>query len=265
MKTEKLSPLIGTRVEGIDLRSITSSDAHALRALLEDRLVLFFADQALDPHELKKFGGKFGQLEVAPNLPGYGGDIAEVHYIDYDGSQERGVYLDQWHSDHSFQKQPNFSSVLTAEILPAEGGDTVWANMYAAYEALSPPVRAFCDGLEAIHARSEQEMHAGLGSIHPVVRVHPSTGRRALYVNSVWTRRIMGVSRSESRALLAMLFEHVKTPDFQVRWTWKPGSVAMWDNRFTQHYGVLDYAGRRKLNRITILDDEVPLGVSAVG
>ena len=260
MNVEKLAPSVGARIDGVDLKRIDAQEVSRLRALLEEHLVLFFEDQNVLGSDLDALGCKFGQLEVAPNLPALSDDLPHVHFLDYDGNQPRGVYSDQWHSDHSFEAQPNFSSFLSAEILPPEGGDTLWASMYAAYDALSQPLKDLCDNLQAVHGRSDQEVREGLGVVHPVVRVHPRTGRRALYVNSVWTRSLVGVSKTESQAILDFLYAHCAMPDFQVRWRWTPGALAMWDNRFTQHYAILDYQSRRRMQRVTIVEGEVPLG-----
>lgn len=256
----ELTPNIGAIVTGVDLKSIDALQVRDIRSLLEEHLVLFFPDQHVLNNDLRTLGMKFGELEVAPNLPGLGGDLEEVHYLDYDGTQPRGMLSDQWHSDHSFESHPNFSSILSAEILPPQGGDTLWASMYAAYDALSAPLKRLCENLNAIHGRTDQEVREGKCAIHPVVRVHPRTGRKALYVNSVWTRSIADVTKSESQAILNFLYDHCKAPDFQARWRWSQGDLAMWDNRFTQHYAVLDYGARRRMQRVTIVEGEKPIG-----
>jgi taurine dioxygenase len=182
---------------------------------------------------------------------------------------------DAWHTDVTFIETPPLGAVLYARQLPADGGDTLWCNMRAAYEALSPAMRDFLSGLDAVHdfargfpAKRTVAQAAGADRyakaleenppvIHPVIRTHPETGEDSLFVNYGFTERIKGLRRNESDALLAMLFDHIKKPEFQVRWRWKENAIAFWDNRITQHYAVNDYLpNRRVMHRATILGDK---------
>ncbi|MCH7790494.1 MAG: TauD/TfdA family dioxygenase, partial [Acidobacteria bacterium] len=179
---------------------------------------------------------------------------------------------DAWHSDNTFLAEPPKTTMLQAVQLPEVGGDTCWANMYAAFEALSEPMQQFLDGLTATHdltkmlelAIARGNSDADLASMrkafppqhHPVVRTHPETGRKALFVNGNFVTQIDQLSRGESARVLGFLFDHVATPDFQCRFRWLPGTLTLWDNRCLQHYAVPDYANRRIMHRITISGDQ---------
>lgn len=261
---------IGAEVRGVDLA--TAPDHPEVMARLEqalqDHLVLFFRDQhALEPVSHVRFAGWFGPFEhhaFAKHHP----DHPDMTVLDQTTPETDGA--NSWHSDSSFMEQPALGSVLRAVQLPPLGGDTCWASMYAAFDALSPRMQAMLDGLTALHdiivplekaIAGGHSVSADLESIrrawppmaHPVVRRHPVTGRRGLYVNNNFTTRIQGISKQESDVLLPFLLQHVARPDFQVRFRWAPGSVVMWDNRFTQHYAVPDYTGHRRImHRVTI-------------
>ena len=168
---------------------------------------------------------------------------------------------DEWHADSTAMAEPPIATMLRAVRLPPIGGDTLWASMYAAYDELSAPLRAMLDGLTAVHSMNSVLERAGhtqfyagpdVVSVHPVVKVHPQTGRKALYVNQTWTTRIVELEPAESAHVLAMLFEHVKSPDFSVRWRWAPNDIAIWDNRNVLHYAVADYEEEREMQRVVI-------------
>lgn len=273
-----LTPTIGAVIEGVRLGAAMSDDRIAdIRAALLAHKVLFFQEQDLTPAQQRDFARRFGQLDVHPLYPG-AADAPEIMVLDNHAGNPTDN--DHWHTDVTYLERPAMAGILYARELPAVGGDTLWASMTAAYEALSPTMRTVLDGLSAVHdfshafradtlaARNagDKKLEAGRAAhppvIHPVVRVHPETGEKALFVNSVFTSRIKGMRREESRALLDFLFAHVQRPDFQVRWRWKPGSVAFWDNRCTQHYAVNDYLPhRRVLTRATVNGDR-PVGVA---
>ncbi len=255
MKVERLNPVIGARVSDIDLAGFTRDDRDDLRALLEEHLVLFFTGQSLDPHTYKRFGEAIGELEVTPMLPGLGGDLDEIHFVEVPAEAQRGFYSDAWHSDVPFRECPPYASILRPEVLPPLGGDTMWASMYAAYERLAPPLRRLADELEVVQAVSSPR--GSFEYTHPAVRVHPGTGRRGLYINSVFSKRIVGASVVESARLIDMFSMLAVIPDVQLRYRWTLDTVAIWDNRFTQHYAAYDYSEHRRMQRMTVIGEPV--------
>jgi taurine dioxygenase len=213
--------------------------------------VLFFRDQALDYEHAKALGRHFGELHIHPNTPGPAGH-PEILPIHADATSKR-VAGERWHSDVSCDAEPPFASILYLHTVPPVGGDTLFASQYAAYEALSPRLQAYLEGLTAFHdgGPSYRESNAKQGiaetgkvypsAVHPVVRTNPATGRKALYVNRGFTIRINELPDEEGRAVLNFLIEHSTKPDFQVRFRWRVNSVAVWDNRFVQHLAIWDY------------------------
>jgi taurine dioxygenase len=260
---------IGAEVRGVQLATAPDDPAvmQAIEHALQEHLVLFFRDQELTPEQHVRFAGCFGPFEhhaFAKHHP----DHPDMTVLDQTAPERDGA--NSWHSDSSFMERPALGSVLRAVQLPPLGGDTCWASMYAAFDALSPRLQTYLDGLTALHdiivplekaiagghsvsADLEAVRRAWPPLAHPVVRRHPVTGRRALYVNNNFTTRILGIPKEESDLLLPWLLQHVQRPDFQVRFRWTPGAVVMWDNRFTQHYAVPDYSGyRRIMHRVTL-------------
>jgi taurine dioxygenase len=260
MKLERLNPHLGTRVTGADLTQFGLADRDALQALLDEHQVLFFVGQKLDPRQLLRFAEVFGEIqppeEAAPHTPTLPGDLDRLHYVDVTGTS-RGTYSDIWHSDVSCFEAPTYGAILAPETLPAIGGDTIWASMYAAYEALDPSMQRMIEDMRAVHQAASSFMY--LEASHPIVRVNPRTGRRGLYVNRLFTKRIEGLAPVESANLLEMLIAHATLPDFQVRYRWTPDTVVLWDNRFTLHYAVRDYAEPRRMIR-TSTKGERPIG-----
>jgi taurine dioxygenase len=278
LRISTITPTIGALVEGVRLGEAASDRTIAdIRAALLKHKVLFFEDQDLTHVEQRDFARRFGELDVHPLYPG---DASAPEIMVLDNHAGNPSDNDYWHTDVTYLERPAMAALLYARQVPASGGDTLWASMTAAYQALSPTMRSFLDGLSAVHDFSHAFTESGLAAkaagrekleaarianppvVHPVIRVHPETGEKALFVNSVFTARIKGLRREESRALLDFLFAHVQRPDFQVRWRWKPGAVAFWDNRCTQHYAVNDYLpDRRVLTRATVIGDR-PVGPS---
>lgn len=251
-EVSEVSGALGAEVRGVPLGELTDSDFAVVRELLLTHLVLFFPDAAgLDAEAHKAFGRRFGELEVHPFLPKVPGH-EEMVVLDSD----QGVRADVWHTDVTFSPSPPIASVLQLVECPRAGGDTMWSNQYLAYEALSVPVREMLDGLTAVHVFEHPNGSYRSEAEHPVVRTHPETGRRSLYVNRMFTRRIPQLTRSESDALLNELFTVSESPQRVCRYRWVPGAVAVWDNRATQHYAVNDYTGRRVGRRVTILGDK---------
>lgn len=269
---EPLTPTIGGVVHGVDLSAnLADATIGEIRRALLKHDVLFFEDQKLTPRQQRDFAARFGALHVHPVYPQVDG-TPEVLVLDNHAGNPTDN--DNWHTDVTFIETPPMASVLYARELPPWGGDTIWSSMTAAYEALSPAFREFLATLEAVHdfkrsfppdrqvsvnageARYEKARREHPPVTHPVVRTHPETGRRGLFVNYGFTTHIKGLKRRESAAILKFLHEHIQRPEFLVRWRWKPNSIAFWDNRNTQHYAVNDYLPhRRVMHRATILGD----------
>jgi len=267
-----LTPTIGAVVQGVDLsRQLGDDEIAQIRAALLAHKVIFFEDQHITPVQHRDFAARFGPLHTHPLYPGVP-EAPEMFILDNHAGNPTDN--DAWHTDVTFIETPPLGAILYAKLLPAEGGDTCWANMQAAYEGLSKPLQRFLAELDAVHdfnrgfpqggqvAKQAGKDKAGKALeehppvIHPVVRTHPETGADGLFVNYGFTDRIKGLRRNESAALLNMLFVHIQQPEFQVRWRWKPNAIAFWDNRVTQHYAVNDYLpNRRIMNRATILGD----------
>ncbi len=266
-----LTPAIGATVSGVDLsQDLDNGTVDTIRAGLLEHQLLIFRDQDITPDQQVAFAERFGEVEdphpVFDRL-----DInPKITIIESQG--DKGYYNDAWHSDVSFKPRPALGSLLYARILPPAGGDTLWASMYAAYEALSEPMKQFLCGLTATHdfayafadsviaqagaEKLEAQRRKNPPTSHPVIRTHPETGRPLLYVSETFTSRINELSPAESKALLAMLVEHIRRPEFQVRVTWEPGTLAFWDNRATQHYAARDYVPHhRVMHRVTLLGD----------
>ncbi len=266
LRFDPLTPRIGAEVHGIDLsQPMTDDTFDALHDGWMRHQVLFFRDQALNIEQLKDAGRCFGNLHVHPmgDLDGHPG----VYRIHADASTKR-LSGQGWHSDVSCDETPPSASMLHLHTVPDVGGDTIFASMYDAYEALSPSLAGYLDGLEACHSGRETYQgyfDRGVDSmrdkgypeaVHPVVRTHPVTGRRALFVNAGFTSHIIGLEDGESRALLGFLFEHSSHPNFQCRFRWRENSIALWDNRCVQHTATADYLPNvRSGHRITVVGD----------
>lgn len=251
LRIERLSGSLGAEVHGLRLQDVGPADTPAIRSLLLEHQVLFFPGQNLTPDEHIAFGRLFGELESHPNL-NFAAERPEFFELHAAGGQ--GAIADEWHSDLTCQASPSVLSILHMVKCPEVGGDTLWTNTYKAYEELSPPLRELCEGLTALHdaqphGRPEQM------AIHPVVRVHPETGRKSLFVNEHFTRRIVELSHEESDVLLGYLVRWVADPRFTVRYRWTKGTVAMWDNRCTQHCVLNDFEGERVIQRVTVMGD----------
>lgn len=271
-KVELCGPVLGAEVRGVQVGDeADESTAAALRALLNRHKVLFLRDLDLTREQHLALGRAFGPLEGHPviaHVPGYPEilDIrgAEGRVADAEGDR-RFRALDKWHSDVTFRARPSLGAVLRARELPPIGGDTLWCDAAAAYEGLSPEVKARIEGRTATHDllhdfgdRIAPERRAAMAAEfppqhHPIVRTHPETGERVLFVNASFTSCIDDLDDSESAALLRHLLEQFKTPEYQVRFRWTPNAVAIWDNRSTQHYPVADYwPTKRRMERVTI-------------
>ncbi|MFC0863168.1 TauD/TfdA dioxygenase family protein [Sphaerimonospora cavernae] len=265
LTVKRLTYAIGAEVGGVDLsRPLDPEVVKEVKDLFHEHQVLFFRDQHIDDAAQRDFAAHFGPLQHFAFLPPVSEGLPEVHAIEIDPSKPKTANSDIWHSDATFLARPPLGSLLRAVQLPAVGGDTLWASMYAAYDALSSKVQRLIDDMAAVHDSSNSASHARKAAnadfqpiTHPVVRTHPVTGRKALFVNKIFTTRLVGLTDRENETLLPMLTDHVRSPDFQVRFRWEPGSMALWDNRCTQHYAVADYAERRRMHRV-VIDGDTP-------
>lgn len=248
---DAVTPIIGAEVGGIDLGNVDDEAWGEIERAFAEHLVVFFRDQDLSPDQHKAIGRRLGELHVhpaAPSLPGH----REVMIIHAD-KRSKVVAGNGWHTDVSCDERPPLGTILYLTTVPPTGGDTMFASMYAAHDDLSDAMKAFLAPLSAKHeslhvyagryGSKEEDSRDGAfpEAVHPVVRTHPVTGRRALYVNRAFTTRILGLAAAESRAVLDFLFAHQESPKYQCRFRWQPNSVAMWDNRCAQHYAIWDY------------------------
>lgn len=252
-----LAGALGAEVRGIRLGALDEPAWAALRHAWLEHLVLFFPDQHLTHAEHATLGRRFGELEIHPFIPKVSDAFPEIVVLD----SEKGARADTWHTDVTFSPTPPMASILSMVVCPDRGGDTLFTNQYLAYETLSDPIRDLVDGLTAVHhaapfGRSEVRAE------HPAVRIHPETGRRALFVNRTFTSHFKELRRSESDVLLRMLCDWSEQPAFQVRYRWTKGAVGLWDNRCTMHFAINDYDQRRVIQRVTVLGD-VPRGPEA--
>ena len=270
-EVEQIGVTIGARIHGIDLaRSLDDETFARLEAALVEHKVIFARDQALMPEQHVALGKRFGELEVHPFHRF--GEAPQLMVLD-NHKDNPVLSTDVWHSDTSFRECPTKYSILRQCIGPALGGDTLWADMCAAYDGLAEPMKRMLEGLSAVHDfqtfrrlfKKSDEDQARLREIekrlpnptHPVVRTHPVTGKKAVYVNALFTTHIIGVSADESRALLAMLCDLPRTPEYQFRVRWKPDTIVFWDNRSTQHYACNDYyPNRRRMERVAVAGDK---------
>lgn len=271
-----LTTAIGAEISGVDLgKPLSDATLDAIYQALIDHLVIFFRGQEIPPERHIAFAESFGELgkphPIYAHVPGH--ERITMLANDADNPPD----TDGWHTDLTFNQDPPFASILVARTVPKTGGDTLWSSMYAAYESLPTDMKPYLETLSAVHdmgdfrnnftveeaasgSRSGKRLTDGMRrfgcAIHPVVQVHPVTGRKFLYVNEGFTVHIVGQTARESRRLLNFLLDHVNRPEYQVRFRWRAGSVAMWDNRCTQHYAVSDYLpAYRCMNRISVVSD----------
>jgi taurine dioxygenase len=250
LEVTRLTGSLGAEIRGMDLAAAGPAEADSVRSLLTEHLVLFFPDQHLTADEHIAFGRHFGKLEGHPNVPGTS-DRSELFEL----RASQGAVADEWHSDLTCQEQPSVLAILNMVKCPAVGGDTMWSSMYRAYDELSEPLQELCEGLTALHDAHPHGKPETM-SVHPVVRVHPVTRRKSLFVNEHFTRRIVELSHAESDLLLGYLTRWASNPRFAVRYRWTAGTIAMWDNRCTQHYVLDDFDEERVIQRVTVMGDE---------
>ncbi len=251
LSVESLSGCIGAEVD-VDLRNIDDDVFAAIHAAFLEHVVLVFPGQQLSASEQVAFARRFGELYLFPHAPGIDGHPEILGIFNLKG----GIGEGRWHSDATFDACPPALSILAAQALPSRGGETGFANQYVAYETLSPGMQEMIGRLQAVHDASSHGRREE-DATHPVVRTHPLTGRKALFVNSEFTRRFAHMTRRESEGLLSFLTQHAHRPEFCYTHRWRAGDVVMWDNRAAQHYPVVNTpAGEeRRMWRVTVAGD----------
>ena len=271
LEVRRIAGAIGAEIHGADLsRELPQSVVDEIRAFWLEHLVVFFRDQKLDAAKFMALARRFGRPVEYPMVKGIDGfpEIIEVKKLEH----ERTAFGAVWHSDTAYLETPPMGTLLLARELPPVGGDTLFASQYAAYDALSDGMKRLLGALRAVNASTKadasktredrvredarNDLRTEYLATHPVVRTHPETGRKALYVNSGHTVRFAGWTEEESAPLLRFLFDFQVRPEFTCRFAWQPGSLALWDNRCAQHNPVNDYHGyRRVMHRITLAGD----------
>jgi taurine dioxygenase len=269
----RLTPALGAVIEGVSLADEQPEETIALlNALLVEHQILFFRQQRITPRQQCRFAARFGDLHVHPIYPVLP-ELPEIMVLDT--SKDFLPDNDTWHTDVTFTATPPLAGILAAKQLPSAGGDTLWSSLTGIYESLSKPMQRMLEGLTAEHSvvksfpahrwgndpgfkeRYERAVAKHPPVTHPVVRTHPVSGRKALFVNEGFTTHIHELSPRESDALLAFLFAQAGRPEFTVRWRWSLDDVAFWDNRITEHYAVADYLPeRRVMHRATVIGDK---------
>ena len=275
-----LAGALGAEIDGIDLAHLTAEEFSKIRQAFLDHLVIFFHDQELTPAQHKEFTARFGALSCMPYVKALDEHPEIIAVLKEADEQKISVFGGAWHSDFSFLEEPPLGSVLYALDVPPYGGDTLWSNMYAAYDALSDGMKRLLDPLTALHsgsvygvdgiphdlrtsrsiAISRNNPEADLERAHPVIRSHPETGRKALFVNPIYTTRFEGMTRDESKPLLEFLYAHATRPEFTCRFRWQKRALAVWDNRCAMHYAINDYDGQRRLMHRTTIAGDRPVG-----
>ena len=273
---DRLGPSFGAEVIGLDLRVLDDERVVAVREALVAHKVLFFRGQDLSDADQVELGRRLGEPTVGhPVASSATVDHPEIY--DIDSTDPEFSFSDVWHTDVTFMEKPPLGSILRAVRLPSYGGDTSWVDSQLAYESLSAPVQRLADQLTAVHDGNREwgaylRRHGNRGNVwdgeqvtelapveHPVVRVHPESGRKGLFVNPGFTSHVVGVSDAESRAILDLLFAHLTRPEHTIRHRWRAGDVGIWDNRSTSHYANRDYTEVRTMRRVTLAGDR-PFG-----
>ena len=275
-----ITPHLGAEVTGIDLRNAPEAMMDNVRAAFADHSVLFFPDQKLSTDELLHVTGRFGEVLRVPYVKGMDSHPDIIAVLKEAEEKRISTFGGTWHTDFSFLPEPPDATLLQAVELPPVGGDTIWANQYLAYESLSSGMQKLLDPLRAVHTgwphgtmgpgpdaavsksikMTRNDPSADREVLHPVVRVHPVTGRKALFVNPVYTQRFADMTVAESKSLLDFLHMHCTRPEFQCRLSWRDGMLVMWDNRSTMHLAINDYDGHRRLLHRTTVKGAVPVG-----
>ena len=269
LEIEPLAPALGARLHGIDVNHLDDDALAAVhRALLDHEVIVLRAPELTTDQQLA-LAHRFGDTEVHAFFPNLGPGYERVSVLDSDA----GTKASMWHTDETFLDEPPMGTVLHAQIIPPVGGDTCWASQTAAYHALSVPMKRYLDGMLAEHSLSRVDLLVyqngnadaeatgakfalGRSAQHPVVRTHPETGHKALFVNPTYTRFLVGVPWDESEAVLALLYRHQIKEEFVYRHHWQEGDLVIWDNRCTLHIALADFTGRRRMHRVSVLGDK---------
>lgn len=270
LEVQPIAGALGAEIRGLDLSAeLTDETAGTIRKLLNEHEVIFFREQDIGPARQKALALSLGPLQTHPayaTVDGY----PEITILE--STPDKPTKIEAWHADMTFREHPPMATVLKSVIIPPKGGDTLWSSMTAAYDGLSSQMQAFLDGLTAVHdfshgfreslaepggkERLADAVAANPPVRHPVIRTHPETGRKVIFVNSLFTTHIEGLPRAESEAVLAFLYQHITTAEYTCRFQWRPHSIAIWDNRSTQHKPINDYfPAHRRLERITVDGD----------
>jgi len=270
LEIKPIAGALGAEICGIDLSTqLSHENSLRLRKLLNEYEVIFFRDQDISPQRQKALALSFGPLQTHPAYDTVEG-FPEITILE--STAEKPTKIEAWHADMTFRQHPPMATILRSVIVPPRGGDTLWASMTTAYDGLSYHMRSFLEGLSAVHdfaygfkeslaeeggrERLADAVSANPPVRHPVIRSHPETGKKLIFVNALFTTHIEGLGKKESAALLTFLFEHISTPEYSCRFQWRPHSIAIWDNRSTQHKPINDYfPAHRRLQRITIDGD----------
>lgn len=280
LSIERLSPALGAAISGVSSSDVLEPEvAEALYAALIDHQVLHFRDLDLSPQAMTVLGRSFGDLGARHHSYVTHEESADVVVLDWHGEMKPDAA--EWHSDMTYRSNPPFASILKAVTVPPSGGDTLWASMYSVHDAIPPGLRSDLSELSAVHdmgafrtpayldngiAGIEAAMAGAGTAVHPVIAHHPVTGRPYLNVSESFTRFVIGLSAPESGRLLTELFDLINRPDHHVRLRWKPNTIAIWDNRPTQHYAVADYLPhRRVMHRVAVATDARVDARSAAG
>jgi taurine dioxygenase len=269
-RVKPIAGALGAEVEGVDLSNSPDADTYRwIRELLIEHEVLFFRNQAISPADQRELALSFGPLQTHPAYDTVDG-FPEIAILE--STPQRPSKIEAWHSDLTFRQHPPIATVLRARVVPEKGGDTLWSSMTAAYQGLSMPMQNYLSELSAVHDfscgfkeslgepggrdRLAQAVADNPPVTHPVIQIHPESGKRVIFVNPLFTTHIVGVPKAESAAVLRFLYEHSITPEYTCRFSWEPDSVAIWDNRSTQHKPINDYfPAHRRLERIVINGD----------
>lgn len=260
---EPVNGALGAEVHGVDLSNTLDQNTIAdIETALLHNLVLVFRNQNLSAQQLANIGSQFGELHINPFVESVDGVDQVIAVRSKENEEKRFAGL--WHSDISWGETPSMGSLLYAKTLPDFGGDTLFSNAYLAYETLSDGYKSLLNKLKAVHQVDQYNISTIKGEtqpkpvLHPVIRTHPQSGRKALFVNEYFTSRFENMTENESRPMLSYLFEHATRPDFTCRIRWQPGTLVFWDNRCTQHYATNDYAGQERVMYRVTLNGDVP-------
>ena len=274
IEVERIAGALGAEISGVDLAHPVDDGTFAeIKRAFLDHQVIFFRDQDMGPAAFEAFGRRFAPMSAHRFLKGLDGHPNILEFVTE--PEDTHVFAEGWHADVTYQEEPVLGAMLHARELPPMGGDTLFANQYLAYESLSDGMKALLDGMRAVHGSAlvygakqaafnvkdenlatAKETAAAAECVHPVIRTHPETGKKALFVNDHYTLRFAGMTEEESKPLLGFLFDHAIRPELTCRFRWSENAVAFWDNRCTLHTAVADYLGhRRRMHRITLQGD----------